>query len=202
MHEGLEDTTHRRSQVVGEVFGQEDLDQAAGFFEPAVLEVRGMSSAMCELQVKGALAGIEGVEVLSVDRTRSEAVAKIPSGSVEAQQLVDVVNAVGYATRLKGEPPPAIEESGLSAEELDRVAQWMAKRIIQTGDPAFDDDEVLAETGVRISEDHRGVLTNAVLDKLLDSSAFEINTKRLATLVVSPDGPPAHPRALISGRTQ
>ena len=140
--------------------------------ETVVLEVRGMSSSMCELQVKGALAGVDGVEVISVDRTKNEAIARIQAKTVSAQHLVDVVNKVGYPTRLQGEGTPATSRGDLSSEELDRVADWMAKRIIQTGSPAFEDSEVFEATAVRVTEDHRGVLTNAVMDKLEEMGAL------------------------------
>ncbi len=87
-----------------------------------VLEVRGMSSSMCELEVKNALAAIEGVEVLSIDRTQSEAIARIPT-TVSAQHLADVVTKIGYAARLRSNSAAAARaESGLTAEELDLLA--------------------------------------------------------------------------------
>lgn len=146
--------------------------QAVGSNETVVLEVRGMSSAMCELQVKGALGGIAGVEVLSVDRTKNEAIAKISTDRVEAQQLVDAVNEVGYPTRLTSDGIGASGSASLTPEDLDTVSEWMAKRIIQTGSPEFDDAEVLEVTGVQITEEDQGALTNAVMDKLEEMGAL------------------------------
>jgi len=87
-----------------------------------VLEVRGMSSSMCELEVKNALAAIEGVEVLSIDRTQSEAIARIPT-TVSAQHLADVVTKIGNAARLRSDSAAAARaESGRTAEEPDLLA--------------------------------------------------------------------------------
>jgi len=58
------------------------------------------------------------------------ALVPIPTWSAEAPGLETV-----------GDDASAVNHSGLSPHELDRVAEWMAKRIIQTGNPAFDDDE-------------------------------------------------------------
>ena len=80
---------------------------------------------------------------------------------------------MGYATRLTGDrADAAVAAIGLTAEELDRIAAWMAKRVIQTGSPAFEGDEIFAATGIRVTDDHQGALTIAVMDKLEEMGAL------------------------------
>ena len=63
-----------------------------------VLKVDGMTCGHCEMKVHGAIAEIDGVMKVKVNRKKSSAVAKLEKGSdLEAETLIHAVEEAGYA---------------------------------------------------------------------------------------------------------
>ena len=72
--------------------------------ETAVVKVGGMSTWMCELGVRGVLTVVEGVEDVSVDRERGQAIVSFNPGKGSPRRFVKAVRALGYRASLEEGP--------------------------------------------------------------------------------------------------
>ena len=77
-----------------------------------VIEVTGMTCVGCEMHVKGALEGVEGVENASVSFAEGRAVVRGSGGEGWLDRLVVAIKSAGYGARTSEKAAPAPIKSG------------------------------------------------------------------------------------------
>ena len=138
------------------------------------LSVEGMFSAGCALQVRRTLEGLEGVASAAVDREGASARVEYDPQQVTPEAMIEAVNAVGYrASQPDGSAAAAAADSAarsvaagrLAAEEIDRVADFVAAQLLEQGEvPA--EEAIRAATGLTVSVADLPAVQAAVVTRL------------------------------------
>ncbi len=153
--------------------------------EQAPLEFEGMTCGSCAESIAAALQEVEGVRAATVDFDSALARVSYDPGVASPDKLIKAVKEIGYAARVRepgDEAAPASAHSApscaaggssaatfastLSAEELERVAEYVAKIVIETGRTGFEDEEIEAATGVAVGDADGPAIRRAVMAKL------------------------------------
>ncbi len=144
------------------------------------MEVQGMQSTMCEIQVRSALENLDGVTAVAVDRARARAEVTFDPSAVSPAALAAAVNALGYRASLPpgtagaddpdagtgtptdGHPAGA---APLTPEQVERVAAFVAERMMAS-EVIPSGEEIAEATGVAPSESDTPALRAAVVARL------------------------------------
>lgn len=163
--------------VIGLYGAAEPIDAAnAETPQTIALEVDGMQNVGCALQVRHTLEGLEGVAGATVDLGTGSARVEYDPERVGPETMVEAVNAVGYRASLSEDsteaPTPdasAHTAAGerLTAEEIDRVADFVAEQLLDQGSvPA--EESIQKATGLTVSVADLPAVQAAVVTRLAD----------------------------------
>ncbi len=166
--------------VVHAVAGQQTDQTAASALESVLLDVQGMDSLMCEIGVKSALEGVEGVTRVAVDRKAAGAEVTFDPGKVAPEAFVAALGAIGYRASLKpsiagettrgatGSAPQPVHAAVLSKlkpEQIETVSTFIAEHLLRTQEIPSG-AEIERATGTELSTADTPLLQKAVLAKL------------------------------------
>ena len=152
-----------------------------------IFDVRGMSSPMCELAIRGALGSTKGIDAVEVNRQQGVVKATFDEESISAASIAGIINSLGFRATLRGDetgssmPAEAIdtpfcgdgdcvskivELSGKSEGDVQKVIDFSVRYIsekesIPTG------EEIFNATGVGLTRESLPFLQQAVLARLL-----------------------------------
>ncbi len=169
--------------VVGAAFvavrGQSDCaadcaEAATAEVATAELDIQGMRSLFCALDVQHALEGLAGVRAADVDRDAARATVTYDAALASPQAMIAAVEARGYGAALAttatvsqapGVAGHAAAPSRLSPAEIERVSDFAAEHIMTTGDNPSG-EAVEEATGIALSQADVPILYQAVLSRL------------------------------------
>lgn len=138
------------------------------------LSVEGMSSAACAIQVRYTLEGLDGVESAIVDLEGASARVEYDPQRVGPEAMIAAVNAAGYRAALPdGSAAAAAPDAGahaaaaerLAAEEIDRVADFVAEQLLEQGSVPTG-DAIHGATGLTVSVADLPAVQAAVVTRL------------------------------------
>jgi len=148
-----------------------------------VLEVRGMSSLLCELDVRSTLAAIEGVADVSVNREEARAFVRYDPASGTPEAFVKAVEARGYgasvveqdrhshSASVTCDDPACCARSrkgtSLSREQISQVSDYVFSQLIAT-ERIPSTDDILRATGIDVSREDIAALQQAVVARLAE----------------------------------
>ncbi len=145
--------------------------------ETVEMEVQGMQTLMCEIGLKSALKGIEGVEAVTVNRDEGLATVSYDPAVASPTAFVQAANSVGFQAFLPegysaslpgGGSSPAghiSATSRLTPEQIEIVADFVARQIVENEE--IPEGYVIEEaTGVALSIGDTPILQMAVMQKL------------------------------------
>jgi copper chaperone CopZ len=96
------------------------------------LDVTGMTCGSCVARVQSALGSTPGVAEATVNFATSRVTVDVASSSIHAQQLVDVVERIGYGARpvQPSAQSPADAVAKLEAIEAPERAGWLRRMLV------------------------------------------------------------------------
>ncbi len=143
----------------------------------AELDLRGMQSFLCALDVQAALESLDGVSAAAVDREAARATVTYDAAIASPEAMIVAVNARGYQASLAAAAEPAVASAGggqdshpvapsrLTPQEIERVAGFAAEHILANGENPTR-QAVEEATGVAVSQADAPILLQAVLARL------------------------------------
>jgi len=151
------------------------------------LGVTGMTCGGCATSVTEALQAVAGVEDARTDFDSAMAQVRYDPATTAPEQLIAVLEGLGFGASIQpeaahgttartdepaasscstSEDPSTVAESGLSAEEIDRAAEYIAGIVLASGRTKFEDDEIEKATGVVVGDASAAALHQAVMAKI------------------------------------
>jgi cation-transporting ATPase V len=95
------------------------------------LDVTGMTCGSCVARVQSALSGAPGVAEAAVNFATARATVDVAPGSIDAQQLVEVVEHIGYgASEVHRDSSPAAAVAEIEAAEAADRAAWLRRMAV------------------------------------------------------------------------
>ncbi len=156
------------------VAGENACGSDCGEVATTALDIQGMQSLLCALDVQSALEGLEGVRSAAVDRDAARATITYDASLASLEAMIAAVEARGYGASL-AEPAPAAQGSAvaghpaapsrLTPDEIERVADFAAEQIMKTGDNPTG-EAVEEATGIAVTQSDVPILYQAVLSRL------------------------------------
>lgn len=137
------------------------------------LRVDGMQNVGCALQVRHTLEGLEGVASATVDLETGSARVEYDPERVGPESMITAVNAVGYRASLPDDSSAPAQEAGahaatdttLAAEEIDRVADFVAEQLLE-GNEMPAEETIREATGLTVSVADLPAVQAAVVTRL------------------------------------
>lgn len=164
--------------------------------ETVVFDIEGMTCGSCADAITAALGELDGVAEAQTDFASATARVRFDPAKTSPDAMVAAVAEMGYGARPRaadaddestltasastGASCAATADaaaSRLTADELDRVAAYIADQVAKTGRTAFEDEEIEEATGVVLGDGDGPAVRQAVIEKL---SASEAGQRRLA----------------------
>lgn len=142
--------------------------------QEVALRVDGMQNVGCAMQVRHTLEGLEGVASATVDLESASARVEYDPERVGPESMITAVNAVGYRASLPDDSSAApSQEAGahaatdttLAAEEIDRVADFVAEQLLE-GNEVPAEETILEATGLTVSVADLPAVQAAVVTRL------------------------------------
>lgn len=158
--------------------------------ETLALDVEGMTCGDCAESINAVLQEIDGVAEAATDFASATAQVRYDPAKTSPDEMIAAVVGIGYGARLrpseqgegKASAPTAaastgascavpgdVTASGLTADELDRVAAHVARLVVETGRTSFADEEIEEiekATGIALSDGDGPAVRRAVMEKL------------------------------------
>lgn len=161
--------------AIGLYGAAEPMDAANAETEQTIaLEVDGMQNVGCALQVGHTLEGLKGVAGATVDLGTGSARVEYDPERVSPETMIEAVNAVGYRASLReGSTAATTQAAGahevtserLTAEEIERVADFVAEQLLDQGSvPA--EASIREATGLTVSVADLPAVQAAVVTRL------------------------------------